>query len=59
MKIALLHDSFTQMGGAERVVDDLHEIFPKAPVFTLAFDPKYKEKYKNWDNPKYGKYSLV
>lgn len=49
MKIALLHDSFTQMGGAERVVDGLHEIFPKAPVFTLVFDPKYKEKYKNWD----------
>jgi glycosyltransferase involved in cell wall biosynthesis len=49
MKIALAHDSFTQMGGAERVVDALHELFPEAPVFTLAFDPEYKEKYKGWD----------
>jgi len=49
MKIALVHDSFTQMGGAERVVDALHELFPDAPVFTLVFDIKFKEKYKDWD----------
>jgi len=49
MKIALAHDSFTQLGGAERVVDALHELFPDAPVFTLVFDPKFKAKYKNWD----------
>ena len=49
MRIALVHDSFTQMGGAERVVEALHEMFPDAPVFTLVFDPKFKEKYKNWD----------
>jgi glycosyltransferase involved in cell wall biosynthesis len=49
MKIALAHDSFTQLGGAERVVDVLHELFPDAPVFTLVFDPKFKAKYKNWD----------
>ena len=49
MKIAIVHDSFTQMGGAERVVDVLHEMFPEAPVFTLALDQKFKEKYKNWD----------
>jgi glycosyltransferase involved in cell wall biosynthesis len=49
MKIAIAHDSFTQMGGAERVVDALHELFPDAPVFTLVFDPKFKEKYKGWD----------
>ncbi|MBL8030001.1 MAG: glycosyltransferase [Candidatus Doudnabacteria bacterium] len=49
MKIALVHDSFTQMGGAERVVQDLHDIFPSAPVFTLVFDPKFKEIYNGWD----------
>lgn len=48
MKIALAHDSFTQMGGAERVLDALHELFPEAPVFTLVFDPKFKEKYEGW-----------
>jgi glycosyltransferase involved in cell wall biosynthesis len=49
MKVAIVHDSFTQMGGAERVVDHLHELFPDAPVFTLVFDPKFAEKYKGWD----------
>ena len=38
-----------KLGGAERVVDALHELFPDAPVFTLVFDPKFREKYKNWD----------
>src|SRR6266404_203212 len=49
MNIALAHDSFTQMGGAERVIEALHELFPDAPVFTLVFDPQYREKYKSWD----------
>jgi glycosyltransferase involved in cell wall biosynthesis len=49
MKVALAHDSFTQLGGAERVLDALHELFPDAPVFTLVYDPKFKEKYKTWD----------
>lgn len=48
-KIALAHDSFTQDGGAERVMEGLHELFPQAPVFTLVFDPKFREKYKDWD----------
>ena len=49
MRIALAHDSFTQLGGAERVVEALHELYPQAPVFTLVFDPKFREKYKDWD----------
>ncbi len=49
MKIALVHDSFTQLGGAERVLDALHELFPDAPVFTLVYDPMFKEKHKTWD----------
>ena len=49
MRIALAHDSFTQLGGAERVIEALHELYPEAPVFTLVFDPKFREKYKGWD----------
>lgn len=49
MKVAIIHDSFTQMGGAERVVENLHELFPKAPVFTLVFDKKFTKKYADWD----------
>ncbi len=49
MRIAIVHDSFTQLGGAERVVDVLHEMYPEAPVFTLVFDKKLKDKYLAWD----------
>jgi len=49
MKIALAHDTFTQQGGAERVVENFHQLFPDAPVFTLVFDPYLREKYKGWD----------
>jgi len=49
LKIALVHDSFTQMGGAERVVDALHEMFPAAPVFTTVFDREFQSKYAGWD----------
>lgn len=34
MKVALVHDYLREYGGAERVLEVLHEIFPKAPVFT-------------------------
>src|ERR1051326_3714298 len=49
MRIALAHDSFTQLGGAEKVLEDLHQVFPDAPIFTLVFDNKFKSKYQNWD----------
>lgn len=40
MKIALAHDHLNQIGGAERVVLALHHMWPEAPLFTLAHDPK-------------------
>ncbi len=49
LKIALAHDSLTQLGGAERVLEALHEMFPQAPVFVLAQDKKLKDIYKSWD----------
>jgi glycosyltransferase involved in cell wall biosynthesis len=39
MKVALVHDYLNQMGGAERVVIALHEIFPNAPIYTSIYDP--------------------
>jgi len=38
MKVAIIHDYLNQMGGAERVVAALHEIFPEAPIFTSIVD---------------------
>ena len=35
-RIALMHDYFIQMGGAERVAEALHQIFPAAPLYTTV-----------------------
>ena len=40
MKVALVHDYLNQMGGAERVVLALHDMFPDAPLYTSIYDPK-------------------
>lgn len=35
-KIALVHDYFIQMGGAERVAAAMHDSFPSAPIYTTV-----------------------
>ncbi len=40
MKIALVHDYLVQDGGAERVLQALHEIWPDAPTYALLYDPE-------------------
>lgn len=35
-KIAIAHDYFIQMGGAERVAEELHAMFPQAPIYTTV-----------------------
>ena len=40
MRIALAHDYLIQMGGAERVVEVFHNMFPKAPIFTTVYNEK-------------------
>lgn len=45
MKIALVHDWLTRLGGAERVLLALHKIFPEAPVYTLFCDKKFIFQY--------------
>lgn len=34
MKIALVHDYLKEYGGAERVLEALHEMWPEAPIYT-------------------------
>ncbi|MFA7245363.1 MAG: glycosyltransferase [Candidatus Magasanikbacteria bacterium] len=45
MRIALVHDYLSQDGGAERVLQAFHEIWPEAPIFVLFHDNK---KIKNF-----------
>ncbi|MEK7172282.1 MAG: glycosyltransferase [Patescibacteria group bacterium] len=40
MNIALVHDYLLHLGGAERVLKILSEIFPKAPIYTILYDEK-------------------
>lgn len=53
MKVAIVHDYIKEYGGAERVLEVLHEIFPDAPVYTLLYAPKYlgphRSRFENWD----------
>jgi len=35
-KIALVHDYFVQLGGAERVAEAMHDSFPSAPMYTTV-----------------------
>lgn len=46
MKIALVYDRINKWGGAERVLQALHEIFPKAPLLTAV----YHKKKATWAN---------
>lgn len=39
-RVALVHDYLNQYGGAERVLEELHELFPDAPVYTSMFWPE-------------------
>ena len=49
MKVALVHEFLTQLGGAERVLQAFHEMFPEAPIFTLIYDrQKTRGLFANW-----------
>ena len=39
MKLAIVHDYLNQYGGAERVVEAFHELYPDAPVYTSIYTP--------------------
>ncbi len=50
MKVAFVHDYLNQWGGAERVLDALHEIYPDAPVYTLMYDAeRTRNHFSSWD----------
>ncbi|MCR5029743.1 MAG: glycosyltransferase [Fibrobacter sp.] len=52
MKIALVHDWLTNMGGAEQCVLNFMEVYPDAPIYTSMFT-------KNNVDPRFGKRKIV
>jgi glycosyltransferase involved in cell wall biosynthesis len=50
LKLAFVVSWLNQYGGAERVLEAAHELFPDAPVYTSIFDPHaLPAKYRTWD----------
>lgn len=52
-RIALVHDYLREYGGAERVLEALHEMYPEAPVYTAFFDGQslgiHASRFADWD----------
>lgn len=52
-KVALVHDYLREYGGAERVVEALHELYPEAPLYVAFTDAAamgiHWQKFKDWD----------
>lgn len=40
LKVAFVHDFLLRLGGAERVLKSLMDLYPDAPVYTLLYDEK-------------------
>lgn len=53
MKIAIVHDYIKEYGGAEKVLEELHNLFPKAPIYTTVYLPNFlgphKERFQKMD----------
>ncbi len=53
MKVAIIHDYIKEYGGAERVLEVFHEIWPDAPIFTTVYLPEFlgphKIRFKDWE----------
>ncbi len=52
-RVAVVHDYLREYGGAERVLEALHALYPDAPVYTAFTDPgamgSQWERFAEWD----------
>ena len=49
-RVAIVHDYLNQYGGAERVLEAIHELYPDAPVYTAIYDAEAMPgAYRAWD----------
>ncbi len=44
MKLAIVHDWIKDISGAERVLLELHKMYPDAPIYTLFHDEKFTKQ---------------
>lgn len=52
MKVALVQDYIKEYGGAEKVLETLHEMYPQSDVYTLVYLPRFlgphMGRFRNW-----------
>jgi len=48
MKVALVYDRLNKLGGAERVLTSLHQLYPQAPFYTSVHNLSSAPFTKNW-----------
>lgn len=48
-KVAIVCDWLTNVGGAERVLKTIHDLYPHAPIYTSKYDKKGIDWFKNAD----------
>jgi glycosyltransferase involved in cell wall biosynthesis len=52
-RVALVHDYLREYGGAERVLEALHEMYPQAPVYVAFYDKEalgiHASRFSDWD----------
>ena len=49
-RVALVHDWLNQVGGAENVLEELHDLYPEAPIYTSMYRPEaMPPRYRQWD----------
>lgn len=49
LKVAIVCDWLTSIGGAERVVLEIHKLFPGAPIYTSQYNPAKFDCFKGAD----------
>jgi glycosyltransferase involved in cell wall biosynthesis len=49
MKVAIVCDWLVGIGGAERVVREVHRMYPEAPIYTSQYDPSKLDWFKDAD----------
>lgn len=45
IKVAIIHDWIVSLGGGEKVILKIHEMFPDAPIYTSIYNEKKMGKY--------------
>lgn len=49
LRVAIVHDWLNQMGGAEQVLEALHQLYAEAPIYTSMYAPELMpEAYRSW-----------